>query len=482
MLEQWALMASSGRAICDLSREELEDLVEETHELLRLRKLRRHELEELVKKSHTRVQLAEFSVQSVNQDCLRPPGVLSSADARAVIGSFNPYEGATRRVQSLQLRLSGLQQQIVEVQSDLDYLLEEQNELRRRLERGPKTPTLFCRTSTVPVRDKSADPAECIRVLEGLIRAEENPEEKDVLVCCHHLLTGYDSKAVDLLAPIWWPAARPGDAERLAEAIRDREAQAAMLLQALRRLYDRHQQLSEALTDVQRRTRGHALGDGLEAATREKSRELDDSLAAAEKIRGAIDKLLEAQTGLQRELQEAKEANQRAAADEVAPRREQMELMAAIAGKKAEKGILDDQRAKITSELENCEGATQEVQRGIRWTENELHRLREQRQQMEEHWDLLDRAGVRAGILPEFINWVAQGKTAEQVYNELNEEKRALEEERAGLSAEKVRKKAAIRQLNQDLWDIRAAITTLRAPHGATHPGPDEGRPGRGDT
>jgi hypothetical protein len=251
MLEQWALMVSSGRAICDLSRDELEHLVEETHELIRLRKLRRHELERSVRQGHTRVQLAESSVQSVNQDYLRPPGALASPSARGVVGSYNPYEGATRRVQSLRLRVSELQQHIVEVQSDLDSLVDEQSQLRGRLERGAKTPALFRAQS--PDRDQPADPAACIRVLEGVIRAQPSPEEKDVLVCCHHLLTGHDSCAVDLLAPIWCPAVRPGDAERLAEAVRDREAQAALLGQTLRRLYDRHQQLSEALTDVQRR-------------------------------------------------------------------------------------------------------------------------------------------------------------------------------------------------------------------------------------
>jgi myosin heavy subunit len=206
------------------------------------------------------------------------------------------------------------------------------------------------------------------------------------------------------------------------------------------------------------------LGTELQVAHREQIRELDRSLAAGERLRGTIDKLVEAHAELEREMEEARSANQQAVADEAAPMREKTELLAAIAGEHAEKEILDQERAKIASDLDNYIRATQDAQRVIEWTEHELVRVRGQRQQLEEHWDLLHRAGVKAKNLPNFIEWVRQGKTADDVYKELRDRKRELEDDSTRMAAEKLKKKAADRQLFRDLRDIRAEIARFRGP------------------
>jgi hypothetical protein len=145
---------------------------------------------------------------------------LASSDRRLpsqVTGSFNPSEGGTWHVISLQLLALELRRKV----SDAEQAIADRAD-------GSAGAAWAC--SPLFGSDRSvwrvADAIRYMEALEHLILSEVDDSQRDMLVCCHNLLTGHDALALELYALLRTDGLPP-DVARLQEMLLDRDVQVA---------------------------------------------------------------------------------------------------------------------------------------------------------------------------------------------------------------------------------------------------------------
>ena len=153
-LHRRALMTANNRNVSDLPREELEALVMEMQQELVKRKKKEADLIRHVTVFGSKVKSVEESLQDQNLDYLVPPSALRAGYAQnyaqpltkaidsdvatgedgepapehyehyetRIAGSYNPFQGANRRIVTLRQKAGDIQQKIVDTHNDMIQL------------------------------------------------------------------------------------------------------------------------------------------------------------------------------------------------------------------------------------------------------------------------------------------------------------------------------------------------------------------------
>jgi regulator of replication initiation timing len=107
-------------------------------------------------------------------------------------GSFNPFQGATRRIVSLRQKIGSIQQQIVDVHNETLELDRERERLRTQLEqRPPPIDERFRHEKPISLfkqKKQSITLKKYTKYCEELLKREKSPKDHDELICIHDLL------------------------------------------------------------------------------------------------------------------------------------------------------------------------------------------------------------------------------------------------------------------------------------------------------
>ena len=440
-----AMMAAANRDVSELSREELEALVMELNTENENRSLRIHKLREQVTVAATKVKAVESSVQDQCLDYIVPPSALrpsfaqgyaalmtsDSMDSPAVkdtgepgdlpesprkyeprtAGSYNPYQGANRRIVSLRQKVGDLQQQIVDTHKETQELHQELERLRALLEkRKPPTGQPFRHEKPIPKfkADKGKVTLKaCVKYCEELLKREKDPTSHDELLCVYYLLTGDDVLALELFGNLLAPGMGPDDLAKLDELLKDRDAQLSILREQYRHLLARHEPLRDAFRDLKARMPDHLVDNADVIA------HLKEQIAALQKLIDGIPELAKEIEDLKKrreELLSEKEklfAQGSAEAGEVDAelRRRLAELSEDKAGVERERRQLEEVDKRIRERYTTIA----EESRRMKEDEVELRRLLEDREakkrEMHRKLTMLQNAGIKT---PQQVRAIAQ--------------------------------------------------------------------------
>jgi hypothetical protein len=425
-------MSASNRDVSDIPREELEELVVEFGTEVGRRAAHLTSLRADVTMISSKVTAAEASVQDESLHYLVPPSALrpnyarpyvqlqmsSSAEEEEEDGeqcgtrrhrpqfqsqppdSFNPFQGATRRIVALRQRIGILQQQIVEVHTKtVDHTVEREH-LRVLLEqRGPPMEQRFHHEKPIPkhVTKKSRVTFKgCVKYSDELLKREKGPDLHDELLCVYWLLTVDDLRAFDILEHIWAPNVKDEDLARLDDLLQDREAHVSILREQYRHLEARHNPLSYAYRDLRGRINHIVDDDGQSQSLAERIAELEKKIQEIPDRQKKIEELIIQRDGLLEEKERLfKKAGADAAELEAKARQEVAEISATKAEVEREKQQLEEVDVRIR---ERYTTIVEELRR-LKEIQLELRRLLEDRDaektRKHERLQMLENAGVR---------------------------------------------------------------------------------------
>ena len=445
-----AMMAAANRDVSELSREELEALVMEMNAESESRSLRIHKLREQVTVASTKVKAVESSVQDQCLDYIVPPSALrpsfaqgyaalmtDSLDSPAVkdtsevgeppesprkyeprtAGSYNPYQGANRRIVSLRQKIGDLQQQIVDTHKETEELHQELERLRALLEKR-KAPTgqPFRHEKPIPKFNSKKGKItlkRCVKYCEELLKREKDPQAHDELLCVYYLLTSDDVLALELFGHLLAPDMGPDDMDRLDEILKDRDAQVSILREQYRHLLARHEPLRDAFRDLKSRMPDHLVDNSDVIA------HLKDQIAALQKLIDGIPDLVKEIEDLKKRREELLNDKERlfaegsAAAGEVDAelRRKLAELSEDKAGVERERRQLEEVDKRIR---ERYTTMAEELRR-MKEDEMDLKRLLDEREakkrEMHRKLTMLQNAGIKT---PQQVRAVIQRCYQEQ--------------------------------------------------------------------
>jgi chromosome segregation ATPase len=382
-----------------------------------------------------------------------------------VAGAFNPYEAGNRRVISLELRATELQRQVAETRQSIADLIAEQDQLRVKLERGgAPCRQLFKPERPIPKhlpRQQRPDPGRCMTALEQLIRKERDDAERDVLVCCHDLLTGRDRPAIDLFALFLDPKSSPSDVEQLQDQLLDRDTHAAILVEQVKNLSARHRFDREVYVELQQRLDGHVVDESpLCAKLREQISALDSQIAQIAPCQADVVSMLEAIAKSKQEVDVARIDAAKAAETERSGQRELTEADARLAGIKAAVGELKKRNEKLESSKRAKEEQLGIAKGNKEQALDELARRKAALNDANEHIELVRGAGVEtADHVAEIVAVTSRGGTVASFLADLDE----LEERAARRLADYKELKRQCRDQKRIQKEITDSITKIKA-------------------
>ncbi|OHT17139.1 hypothetical protein TRFO_12668 [Tritrichomonas foetus] len=322
-LHRRVLMTANNRNVSDMSREELEELVMEMQDQLDIRKKREAQLKEQVTIAGAKVKAVEASLQDQNLDFIVPPSALRPNYAQnyanfkgqdsdiatkengdpgplryeaRIAGSYNPYQGANRRIVTLRQKIGDLQQNIVDTHKDMLELQKELERLRALLEnREPPKNEAFRHEKPIPKtkpKKKKITLTTCIKYCKDLLKEEKDPKSHDELLCVYYLLTKDDVLALELFGKLLAPDLKPDDLAELDDLLKDREAQVSILREQYRHLLARHEPLRDAFRDLKERLPNHVFdNDEVAKHLREQIEELLKLIAGIPDMEKLIEEL-----------------------------------------------------------------------------------------------------------------------------------------------------------------------------------------------
>lgn len=331
-------MTAKNRDVSDIPRDELEGLVMELKQEIYVRSKKVTELTASVTTNRTRIRATEASLQDQNLEYIVPPSALRpnvafnyaksgnvddlDPDMEAtredgttapkpkydshIAGSYNPYQGANRRIVTLRQKIGDLQQEIIDTHKDMQDQIQERERLRALLE-NRETPNAqpFRHDKPIPkYKNKNKKDKitlkQCVEYCEDLLKNEKDPESHDELLCVYYLLTRNDAMALQLFEKLFNPDSKPEDLAVLDDILKDREAQISILTEQYRHLYGRHEPLRDAFRDLKDRLPDHLVNntDVIEhlreqiAALSKKIEGIPDIESEIEKLRAQRDTLI----------------------------------------------------------------------------------------------------------------------------------------------------------------------------------------------
>ena len=336
-LHRRVYMAANNRNVSDIPREELEELVMEMREQLEQRKKRETQLRDQVTIDKTRVKVAEISLKDQNLQFILPPSALRPSYAKNyaqpltkqldqdeelgsdiatrengepnltespprryesnISGSYNPYQGANKRIVTLRQKIGDLQQEIIDTDKDAQELKRELERLRNLLENRhcPKNEP-FRHEKPIPKtkpKKKKITLKACIDYCSDLLKEEKDPVSHDELLCVYYLLTKDDILALELFGKLLAPDLSPEDIAQLDDRLRDREAQLSILREQYRHLLARHEPLRDAFKDLKDRLPDHLIDN-------------EEALNLLRKQIEELQKLIDGIPDLEKEIEELK--------------------------------------------------------------------------------------------------------------------------------------------------------------------------------
>lgn len=409
-------MAANNRNVSDIPREELEELVMEMQEQLEQRKKRETQLRDQVTIDKTRVKVAEISLKDQNLQFILPPSALRPSYAKNyaqpltkqldqsdeigsdvatrengepslespprryesnISGSYNPYQGANRRIVTLRQKIGDLQQEILDTDKETQELHRELEKLRRLLENRhcPKNEP-FRHEKPIPktkAKKKKITLKACIDYCSDLLKEEKEPIPHDELLCVYYLLTKDDVLALELFGKLRAPDLSPDDIALLDDRLRDREAQLSILREQYRHLLARHEPLRDAFKDLKDRLPDHLI-DNEEAANmlRNQIAELQKLIDGIPDLEKEIERLKELKAKLLKEKEDLfNEGNRKLSEVDIEMRRILSQISEDKAGVEKEKRHLEEIDRRIR---ERYYTIAEELRR-MKLDEAELRRL-----------------------------------------------------------------------------------------------------------
>ena len=485
MLDPWQFMASNGRSVAELTRAELEDLLMEMTEELDIRKQTAHELLMSVTQLQTRVQVVESSVQDANTKYLKPPKAMKprtpykvlkatttipgddsprkDAFKTQVTGSFNPYEAGSRRVTALQHRLGDVHQQILDCKAETEKLMREKAKLQMALEsREVPRKEIFKHEKPIPKhcpKEGSVDARKCMTILEHLIDNEKDRDERDVLLCCHMLLTGHDKKALQLFSALYDPDSHPDEEATLQEALIDREVQVTIVLEQFKNLAARHQSLMKSYVDLKQRLEGHLIDkEDVIFSLKHQIAELQEKIDAIPEVNAEIEKLKEQRDQTKAKVSETARKSRESVSFEVGLKNQEADIKREIAGQKALLGQLEKQNQELKSEFDVRTSKTTILSDEIEEMQTKYAEMKGQDDVIQEKTGLLRRARIRTAEQVKEIYEQAQRTSAEELHNT----RTALNNETTRIYKEMKNLKHICKELNITLQDKGMEIQSLK--------------------
>lgn len=441
-LHRRVYMASNNRNVSDIPREELEELVMEMQEELEQRKKRETQLRDQITIDKTRVKVAEISLKDQNLQFILPPSALRPSYAKNyaqpltkqldqdeeigsdiatrengepnltespprryesnISGSYNPYQGANRRIVTLRQKIGDLQQEILDTDKDAQELHRELERLRKLLENRhcPKNEP-FRHEKPIPKtkpKKKKITLKTCIDYCSDLLKEEKEPIPHDELLCVYYLLTKDDVLALELFGKLRAPDLSPDDIALLDDRLRDREAQLSILREQYRHLLARHEPLRDAFKDLKDRLPDHLI-DNEEAANmlRNQIAELQKLIDGIPDLEKEIERLKELKAKLLKEKEDLFNEGARQLAEVDAEMRKVLsQISEDKAGVEREKRQLEEIDRRIR---ERYYTIAEELRR-MKIDEAELRRrlddMERKKKQMHDRLVLLQNAGLKS--------------------------------------------------------------------------------------
>jgi hypothetical protein len=422
----------SNRDVSDLPRAELEELVMDMHRQLDEKALQITEGNGRVRRAGTRGTAAEGALQDKCLDYIIPPAAVRPRNGLTYIGvpytvtpeeppphqleegqefkirsdpkasgSYNPWEGATRRVVGLRQKIGDLQQFIADTDADTLSLERELERLRALLEnRDVPTNQPFTHQKPIPKfkeKKKTITLKSCVKYCEELLKREKEPKSYDELLCVYYLLTRDDVHALELFGVLLAPDFGPADLENLDDLLKDRDAQVSILREQFRHLLARHEPLRDAFQDLKKRMPDHLVDN--EEVVESLQKQIDELLKQIEGIpalEADIVALRETRDRLRDEKEQLFRAGGVAAAEVDADGRNRLaEISAEKAGVEQEKRQLEEVDTRIR---ERYKTIVEELRR-MKEDEVELKRMLEDREnrtrEMHDRMTKLEQADIR---------------------------------------------------------------------------------------
>lgn len=442
-LHRRVYMAANNRNVSDIPREELEELVMEMQDELEKRKKRETELRDKITVFKTRVKISEISLKDQNLEFILPPSALRPSYAKNyanpltlkagedeelgsdvatrengeasfsdliqqryksnISGSYNPYQGANKRIVTLRQKIGDLQQEIIDTDKDAQELRRELERLRKLLEdRHCPGNEPFRHEKPIPKmkpKKKKSTLKMCIEYCSDLLKEEKDPILHDELLCVYYLLTKDDVLALELFGKLMEKLEElsPDEMELLDDLLRDRDAQLSILREQYRHLLSRHEPLRDAFTDLKKRLSNH-LFDNEEVANNllELIKKLDEEIAKIPDLLKLIEQLKEQKNKLLKDKQDLFNDGQKQLSD---IDQEMRNILSQIsedkAGVEKEKRQLEEVDKRIR---ERYYTIAEEVKR-MKIDEAELRRLlnnmEEKKKKMHDRLVLLQNAGLK---------------------------------------------------------------------------------------
>lgn len=412
-LHRRVLMTANNRNISEITREELEELVMEMRKQLSERKELETEFKSLLTIASAKVKAYESGLKDQNLDYIIPPSALmpdygdptSFSFQRKfnpkTAGSYNPYQGANRRIVTLRHKIGDLQEKIIATNKDEQELRIELERLRKLLENRPLPKSEpFRHEKPIPKtkgKKKTVTLASCAKYCRELIKEEKDPMWHDKELCVYYLLTKDDALAFELFERLFRASLPDFDLDDLDEMIKDREAQVAILLEQLRHLEARKQSLEGPFRDLIKRLPGHQLdtSEKLEHY-RQRIEELNKKIASIDDINALIEQLRKRLNELLQEKEKAfDEGNDRLAGVDKDMRDKLNQISAEKAGVEQEYRHLEERDGRLR---ERYETIIMELEK-MKKDEEDLRRLIEemQRKKKKTHdkFVMLQKAGLQ---------------------------------------------------------------------------------------
>ena len=444
MLDQWALMASNGRNVCDMTKQDLEELVLEVHDELDFRSEKITKLKNSITQFQTQIKVVENSLRDLNGGYIKPPKLLRpdgalkyyySKDASKekeyskesfktkVIGSYNPYEAGNRRVVTLQHQIGDLQQKIIDITQETSKLSQEKDRIAKQLNmreqpkkevfRHNRTDLKFAQSS------QKIDARKCMQTLEQLIEREQNKDEKDYLMCCHMLLTGHDKTALQLFSALYAPEVDPEDIDRVNDAMVDREAQTTILLEQYRNLAERHKRIRAAYIDLQSRMENHVFdAETVISSLKEQIHDLETSIGTLPTINEETENLKKIKKEKKKELKKIMQDGKVIIDIEVKYKNTIADLKKEIAGKKIERAQLERLNQEKSALLESIKVKGESINEIVQDMLAKNDEIEGQKKVIKSKSDKLKRAHVKNPEDVYDIYEASQHYMPEYVYNE----------------------------------------------------------------
>lgn len=402
-------MTQICRDISSIPREELESLIMEFDRELDERSKRIVILNDALTGVQKKAFKAEVETQNHYLDYIVPPSSLKPSYARNFIGkavelirdkgnkdniesnqkteikltgSFNPYQGASKRIVTLRQRIGEYEQKIVDINDETAQLNQERKKLKAILEKKPIPSITSFRQEKPLIRTKgqkvTLSMKDVIKTVRQMISEMKSNPPLDSLKCVYFLLKGDDPMALEIFSQLYDPNMNVEMINELEDLLNDRNVQLSILQEQFKHLDSRQNALKSAFMALKDRVTDHH-GSGEDDIHHLKIRiaELSKMIDSIPSIENEIEQLREKRSLLIKD----KEDILKNGGDEISVHYEEMTQ---------KKNELSDEKASLDQVRRQLEEKDQRIRQRYYTIVEEIKRIRDSEQKLKEQLSKID--------------------------------------------------------------------------------------------